>query len=74
MPLARAALYAEGEDVHVSVWPGSPAWTADLARFIAREGRVFVIAASGVLRASDIGASFSAIFCRARVLGRLSHE
>ena len=58
MPLARAALYELGEDLHVSIWPGSPALTSDIARFIAREGRVFVLAASGVLRAADIPSSF----------------
>ncbi len=58
MPLARTALYAQGEEVHVSAWPGRAALTADIARFIAREGRVFVLAASGVLRAKDIPKSF----------------
>jgi nitrilase len=58
MPLARTALYAQGEEVHVSVWPGRPALTKDITRFIAREGRVFVLAASGVLKAKDIPASF----------------
>lgn len=54
MPAARLALYALGEEVHVSLWPGSPANTADISRFAAREGRVFVLAASGVLRADDL--------------------
>lgn len=58
MPLPRAHLYAEGEDLHVSLWPGRPALTRDSSRFIAREGRVFVLAASGVLRAADVPAAF----------------
>ncbi|MEM7168110.1 MAG: carbon-nitrogen hydrolase family protein [Planctomycetota bacterium] len=58
MPLARAALYEQGEDVHVSVWPGSPELTRDISRFTAREGRVLVVAASGVLQARDIPDSF----------------
>jgi nitrilase len=58
MPLARAHLYAGGEDVHVSVWPGRAELTRDNSRFVAREGRVWVVAASGVLRASDVPASF----------------
>jgi nitrilase len=58
MPLARAALYEQGEDVHVSIWPGSPALTKDISRFTAREGRVFVVASSGVLHAKDIPDSF----------------
>lgn len=56
MPAARLALYAQGEEVHVALWPGSPANTADISRFAAREGRVFVVAASGVLRAADVPA------------------
>jgi len=56
MPAARLALYAQGEELHVSLWPGSPANTADISRFAAREGRVFVLAASGVLRADDLPA------------------
>ena len=38
MPQARHALYAQGEDLHVSVWPGNPHNTVDITRFIAREG------------------------------------
>jgi nitrilase len=37
MPLPRAALYAQGEDLHVALWPGSARLTADITRFIARE-------------------------------------
>ena len=58
MPLARAALYEQGEDVHISNWPGRPDLVRDISRFTAREGRVFVVAASGVLRAKDIPDSF----------------
>ena len=56
MPLARAALHAAGEDLHVAIWPGSQQLTADITRFAAREGRSFVVAASAVLRSSDISA------------------
>ena len=56
MPAARLALYADGEEVHVSIWPGSPANTRDISRFTAREGRVYVVAASGVLREEDLPA------------------
>jgi len=58
MPPARFALYGQGEELHVSVWPGSPALTQDISRFTAREGRVFVLAASGVLRRDDVPDSF----------------
>jgi nitrilase len=54
LPLARAALYAQGEDLHVAIWPGSLRNTEDITRFIAREGRCFVISASGLMRRSDI--------------------
>ena len=54
MPTARFSLYAQGEDVHVSVWPGSPGLTRDISRFTAREGRVYVVASSGVLTVDDL--------------------
>ena len=54
LPLARMALYAQGEDLHVSVWPGGLHNTHDLTAFIAKESRSYVIAVSGVMRASDL--------------------
>lgn len=54
MPLARSALYAAGEDLHVMVWPGSDGLTRDITRFVALEGRSYVMSASAILRASDI--------------------
>ncbi len=54
LPLARAALYAQGEDLHVAIWPGSLRNTEDITRFIAREGRCFVVSVSGLMRRSDI--------------------
>lgn len=54
MPLARAALYAAGEDVHVMLWPGSQGLTRDITRFAAMEGRVFAVSASCILRESDL--------------------
>lgn len=56
MPLSRAALYAQGEDVHVGIWPGNLRNTEDLTRFIAKEGRSFSIAVSGLMRKQDIPA------------------
>ena len=58
MPQARHALYAQGEELHVSVWPGNPRNTVDIARFIALEGRVFSLAANGLLSLSDVPAGF----------------
>ena len=54
MPAARLALYAQGAELHISLWPGSPALTDDISRFTAREGRVYVLAASGVMGPEDI--------------------
>jgi nitrilase len=58
MPLARSALYAGGEDLHVSAWPGSTRLTSDITRFIAREGRVFSLAAGALVSTEDIPSDF----------------
>jgi nitrilase len=58
MPLARTALYAGGEDLHVSCWPGSTVLTRDITRFIAREGRVYALAAGALVSTDDIPADF----------------
>lgn len=58
LPLARHAMYAQGEQVHVATWPGDLDVTENISQFIAMEGRVYVISASGILRPSDIPASF----------------
>ncbi|MBT8398689.1 MAG: carbon-nitrogen hydrolase family protein [Gemmatimonadetes bacterium] len=54
IPLLRTALYGQGENLHVAVWPGSPRLTRDITRFMALEGRSFVLSVSGVLRREDI--------------------
>lgn len=56
MPLPRAALYAQGEDLHVAIWPGGLHNTHDLTRFLAKEGRSYVISVSGLMRRSDVPA------------------
>jgi predicted amidohydrolase len=53
MPLSRAALYAQGESLHVSVWPGGLHNTFDLPSFIAKESRSYVIAVSALMRPQD---------------------
>jgi nitrilase len=53
MPLARASLYAQGEDVHIAVWPGNLKNTEDLTRVIAKEGRSYVISVCGLMRPQD---------------------
>lgn len=56
MPLARTALYAQGEDLHVAIWPGGMHNTGDITRFIAREGRSYVVSTCGIMRREDIPA------------------
>jgi nitrilase len=53
MPLARAALYAQGEDLHVALWPGNIRNTVDITRFIAQEARSYVLSVSGLMRKRD---------------------
>ncbi len=57
LPLPRAALYAQGEDLHVAIWPGSARNTEDITRFIARESRSYAVSVSGLMRREDIDAS-----------------
>ena len=51
LPLARAALHLQGEMIHVAVWPGSIGLTKDITRFIALEGRSWVLSVSGLVGA-----------------------
>ena len=57
LPLPRAALYAQGEDLHVAIWPGNLRNTEEITRFIARESRSFVVSVAGLMRRADIDAS-----------------
>ncbi len=54
MPLPRAALYGLGEDLHVAIWPGGEHNTHDITRFMAKEGRSYVMSVSGLMRPIDI--------------------
>ncbi len=54
MPLARAAMQSQGLDVHLLLWPGSPALTEELTRVVAREGRCFAVSVGGVLAPDDL--------------------
>lgn len=56
MPLPRAALYAQGENLHVAVWPGGDHNTKDITRFVARESRSFVVSVSNLMRKTDFPA------------------
>ena len=53
MPLPRTALYGQGENLHVAVWPGSDHNTKDITRFIARESRSYVISVSALMNKND---------------------
>lgn len=53
MPMARAALYGQGEDLHVASWPGSARNTRDLTPVLAKEGRSYVMSVSSLMRPSD---------------------
>lgn len=53
MPLPRTALYGQGENLHIAVWPGSDHNTKDITRFIARESRSYVISVSSLMKKSD---------------------
>ncbi len=56
MPLARAAMYAQGVDIYLApTWDNSDTWIATL-RHIAKEGGVHVIGVAPVLRGSDVPA------------------
>ncbi|MFW9997649.1 MAG: carbon-nitrogen hydrolase family protein, partial [Candidatus Odinarchaeota archaeon] len=53
LPLVRTALHLQEEVIHVAAWPGSWQLTRDITRFIALEGRSWVISTSGLLRSTD---------------------
>jgi nitrilase len=56
MPLARAAMYAQGIDIYLApTWDNSDVWIPTL-RHIAKEGRVFVVGVNHCLRGSDVPA------------------
>ncbi|WP_348723165.1 carbon-nitrogen hydrolase family protein [Tenacibaculum sp. 190524A05c] len=53
MPLPRTALYAQGENLHIAVWPGAERNTFDITKFIAKESRSFVVSVSGFMSIDD---------------------
>ncbi len=58
MPLARAALYGLGEDLHVAIWPGGVPITREITRFMALEGRSYVLSVGGLYSKATIPESF----------------
>ena len=56
MPLARAALYAQGIDIYLApTWDNSDVWVASM-QHIAKEGRMFVVGVNFCMRGSDVPA------------------
>jgi predicted amidohydrolase len=53
-PLARHALHAQNEEIHVAAWPDMPENHLIAARAYAFEGRCFVISAAQVVSVDDI--------------------
>jgi nitrilase len=54
MPLARLALYSWGTQIYLApTWDYGETWLATL-RHIAKEGRVYVVGCSMVMRTDDI--------------------
>ncbi|MCH8908187.1 MAG: carbon-nitrogen hydrolase family protein [Candidatus Heimdallarchaeota archaeon] len=53
IPYARAALHRQGEVIHVAVWPGNLETVENISKFMALEGRSWVISASGMLSRKD---------------------
>jgi len=58
LPLARQALYEQGEQLHIANWPGDLSVTDKITQFIALEGRMYVASVSGLLRSRDIPGDF----------------
>jgi predicted amidohydrolase len=58
MPLARFALHARGEQVHVAAWPEGSYVTELASRAYAFEGRCFVISANPFMTVADLPADF----------------
>lgn len=74
MPLARTSLYAQGEDLHVSVWPGNLRNVEDLIPVIAKESRSYVMAVSGLFDATLITDDIPhAALMRERMSGTLAN-
>ncbi len=59
VPTVRHALYAQGVSLHVAGWPGSVGLTRDITRFIAMEGRCYVLSAGALLPRSAVPDSFA---------------
>jgi predicted amidohydrolase len=61
MPLARAALHARHETIHVAQWPSVKEMHLVASRHYAFEGRCFVLAAGTVLTRGDVLAGYRSL-------------
>lgn len=61
MPLARAAMHARGEVLHVAQWPWVKEMHAVASRHYAFEGGCCVVAAGGILSRSDVLAGWASL-------------
>lgn len=71
MPLARAAMHAQGEDLRVAIWPGCERLTKDITRFAALEGRSYVASVSSIIRPQDLPAG---VPLRSEIIGALEAQ
>jgi len=59
LPLPRFTLYSQGEQLHIAAWPGFSVNTSDnITGFIAKEGGMYVMSSSGLIRPDVIAADF----------------
>ncbi|WP_175651373.1 carbon-nitrogen hydrolase family protein [Pseudomonas sp. Marseille-P9899] len=63
-PLARQALHAQDEQIHVAAWPDMPEMHHVAARSYAFEGRCFVLCAGQYLAADDVPAELLTAYRR----------
>jgi predicted amidohydrolase len=61
MPLARAAMHARREAIHVAQWPGVKDLHLLASRHYAFEGQCFVVAAGAVLTRGDVLGGFDSL-------------
>ena len=60
VPTIRHTMYAQGTQLHVAAWPGSVGLTRDITRFIALEGRCYVLSVGSTLFPESIPDDFPA--------------
>ena len=61
MPLARAAMHAKREAIHVAQWPGVKDLHLLASRHYAFEGQCFVVAAGAILTRGEMLAGFDSL-------------